>query len=605
MDKKKPLSQLKTVGHGITIFPADACGKYDGFAENAKQRGRNQAMKFLSRFFAVLPFRNAKLPAALLLCLTAWMLSAATQADFKEFLPPARLVHNGSFREGIAALEQIAPRNPFATAALYLIYSRGYCGESVNYRKAAQYLDSLFGTHFHNREWLVFWSQKRFPQVDDLSGVILHDELGPSRYELRGDHPLKACYTEQMFAIGGVIPRVIFEMSWPEKPAPWNLQAVETARVMGNPAALLWLPDPNISRESTEFAAYLKRLEQAAELGHVPSMIELAGYCQKNGFGFPVNHRRAGEILRTAKKKLLRYSNVGCKHAESDLKTVRRMLHSVPDFTRSTVGLLEDMQRNQSSPRPDLLLDAALADEIGRRNDHVECAFFRLRPRLFTGNISDELRRKVETIAEAGSSHAICYLYARQSDQFRQYYYCYLAGKYAVPLPGLATPEACYRKAFLLLQARKYAPAGNEYVDGLKLLAPVLAAAREEYEREFGRAEKEEADTTIRIARREFARPEWETLQGRRRLKITVRASDQPNYLDCTLKPVPDEGYYELSVHSLTSLPSNEVWVDLLLADGSRKRCFVNNPYHGKRPVRFRINIAPTQKNFELTVTGF
>lgn len=173
MDKKKPLSQLKTVGHGITIFPADACGKYDGFAENAKQRGRNQAMKFLSRFFAVLPFRNAKLPAALLLCLTAWMLSAATQADFKEFLPPARLVHNGSFREGIAALEQIAPRNPFATAALYLIYSRGYCGESVNYRKAAQYLDSLFGTHFHNREWLVFWSQKRFPQVDDLSGVIL------------------------------------------------------------------------------------------------------------------------------------------------------------------------------------------------------------------------------------------------------------------------------------------------------------------------------------------------------------------------------------------------------------------------------------------------
>ena len=207
-----------------------------------------------------------------------------------------------------------------------LIYSRGYCGESVNYRKAAQYLDSLFGTHFHNREWLVFWSQKRFPQVDDLSGVILHDELGPSRYELRGDHPLKACYTEQMFAIGGVIPRVIFEMSWPEKPAPWNQQAVETARVMGNPAALLWLPDPNISRESTEFAAYLKRLEQAAELGHVPSMIELAGYCQKNGFGFPVNHRRAGEILRTAKKKLLRYSNVGCKHAESDLKTVRRII---------------------------------------------------------------------------------------------------------------------------------------------------------------------------------------------------------------------------------------------------------------------------------------
>lgn len=548
--------------------------------------------------------RSAKFPAVILLCLTSLTLFAVTQAEFEEFLPPARLVHSGSHDKGIAVLEQLAPRNPFAAATLYLIYSRGYCGKSIDYPKAARYLDSLFGTFFCGTERMVFWSPRRFPPVDKVTSVILHDELGPSRYELRGDHPLKACYTEQMLAIGGVIPRVIFEMTWPEKPAPWNRQAIETARAMGNPAALLWLRDRNIDRKSPEFAAYLKRLEQAAELGHVPAMIELATYCQKNGFGFPINHRRAGELLRAAEKKLLSYSAAGCRHAEPDREKVRRMLHSVPDFTRSTAELLEDMRRNQSNSHPDPLLDEALADEIGKRNDNVECAFFRLRPRLYTGRVPRELLQEVKKIAEAGSSNAIRYLFS-QSDSRRQYYYCYLAGKHGVPLPGLATPEACYKKAFQLLQSLKYGPSANEYFDGLKLLAPVLPAAQEEYEREFGREETKAADTAIRVARKEFARPEWETVQGHRRLRIFVRACDQPNYLDFTLKPVPGERYYELAVHSLTSLPSNEVWIDLLLADGSRKRCFVNNSYHGKRPVRFRINIAPTKKNFELTVTGF
>ena len=44
--------------------------------------------------------------------------------------------------------------------------------------------------------------------------------------------------------------------------------------------------------------------------------------------------------------------------------------------------IVEDLLRNQSSRHPDLLLNAALADEIGKRNDHVECAFYRLLPQL-------------------------------------------------------------------------------------------------------------------------------------------------------------------------------------------------------------------------------
>lgn len=525
--------------------------------------------------------------------------AAVTQADLEEFLPPARMVHSGDSASGIAALEQIAPRNKFAAAALYLIYSRGYCGKAVDYPKAIRCFNSLYPSEFYARELMRFWGVNSFPPAGEVTSVVLRNEYGEYRKELTGTHPLRNCYRERIRNVGGVIPRAIFLVGLDA--GKLKMETLRIAREMGSASAWLYQPVPNENPAAQKFAAKVDTLEKAVELGHVPSMIELAGICQKNGFGRPVDHRRAGELLRRAEQELLACREAGCTHAEAELKKVRTMLHAVPDFSKSTVGLLEDLLRNQSSRHPDLLLNAALADEIGKRNDHAECAFYRLLPQLDAPRKRAELRPELERIAEAGSAGAIRFL-LETGDARKRSHYCYLAGKFGVRLPGATTSEACYREAYRQLQTWRFNLSGEEYVKELRLLAAVLPEAKEEFDREFGQEAGMETEAALRIARPESARAEWIELEGHKLLKVTVLPCDQPNYLDIALKPVPGEKFFEFSVHSMTSLPSNEVWIDLVRPDGSRSRCCVNETCWKARPERVRINIAPTRKNFELKI---
>ena len=526
-------------------------------------------------------------------------LRAATPAELEEFLPPARLVHSGDREAGIAALEQIAPHNEFAAAALYLIYSRGYCGKQVDYPKAARCFDSLFPTNFHAWEATWFWGQNYFPPENGVSSVVLLDDYGRSTRELTGTHPLRNCYTEQMLNLGGVIPRTLFMVGrGAEESAPETLRI---AREMGCAAAWLYQPVPDGNPNAQTFAARVGKLEKAVELGHIPAMIELAGICQKSSFGRPADHRRAGELLHRAERELLAYIEAGCNHAEPELEKVRKMLHAVPDFSKSTAELIEDLRRNQGSRPSDPLLSVALADEIGRRDDHVECAFYRLLPQLDDPRKRVELRPELERIAEAGSEGAIRYLHGTAGAP-KQCHYTYLAGKFGVRLPGSATPEACYREAYRQLQTWRFNLSGEEYANELRLLAAVLPEAKEAFDREFGQEPEKESEVTIRVARPESARVEWIELQGRKLLTVTVGPCDQPNYVDVVMKPVPGEKFFEFTVSSTTSLPGNEVWIDLVRPDGSRSRCVVNETCWKARPARFRISIAPTRKNFELQI---
>ena len=59
-----------------------------------------------------------------------------------------------------------------------------------------------------------------------------------------------------------------------------------------------------------------------------------------------------------------------------------------------------------------------------------------------------------------------------------------------------------------------------------------------------------------------------------------------------------------LNLRSFNGVSNLEVWGIAGFADGSTAKIYINNSYFGKEPVRLRINIAPTNRSFELTLNG-
>ena len=170
----------------------------------------------------------------------------ATLADFNEFLPTGKMIHEGKVKEGISELKKIAPRNEFALVVLYLIYSRGYCNIKTDPQMAiTKYFDPLRGTFFHSRECQIY-TQKRFPPLNGRTELILRDEYGHYHVKLQGKYPIAECYEEKMLQIGGVIPRIIFEVARVGLKG-WKLP-METARKMGNAEAYAWQQNVNVKK---------------------------------------------------------------------------------------------------------------------------------------------------------------------------------------------------------------------------------------------------------------------------------------------------------------------------------------------------------------------
>ena len=59
-----------------------------------------------------------------------------------------------------------------------------------------------------------------------------------------------------------------------------------------------------------------------------------------------------------------------------------------------------------------------------------------------------------------------------------------------------------------------------------------------------------------------------------------------------------------LNLRSFNGVSNLETWGIAELTDGSTEKIYINNPYFGKEPVRLRINIAPTNRSFELILNG-
>lgn len=519
-----------------------------------------------------------------------------TLADFNEFLPAGKMIQEGKVKEGISELKKIAPRNEFAMVALYLIYSRGYCNVKADPQMAiTKYFDPLLGTFFHSREWQIY-TQKRFPPVNGRTELILRDEYGHYHAKLQGKYPIAECYEEKMLQIGGVIPRTIFEVASVGL-KEWKLP-METACKMGNAAAYAWQQDVNVAKNSPEFAEHIKGLEKAAELIHIPSMIRLAEIRM-----YPIpksDYRRAAILLQTAKKELKRYSSINCHHAALDLQKCEKLLKSLPDYSKTSEQLIED----RSKTLPDSVLFLAITEELARRNDHIEGTFIRIQSQLKNPQKQKELMPEVLKLAEKGCRGAILFLLRNDSRPMRVQGF-YFAGKAGLRYQEFQTPQSCYKQALKLLQEFRFFPdllPPREYKNQLQRLGEVLPEAKECYDQEF--PPKSEIVRT-KTAFPDALKTKWEETPHGKVLKINVSPCKQQNYFELFLKPaIAGPRDVMLNLHSFNGVSNLEVWGIAGFADGSTAKIYINNSYFGKEPVRLRINIAPTNRSFELTLNG-
>ena len=135
--------------------------------------------------------------------------------ELQEYLPIAEKLYAGKTDEALQQAEQISSRNPFASALLYLVYSRGYCDRPIDYARTALYFDKFLpGTDayqggFHNDEFRDVWRAMRVPPVGEQRSItlkVMNDfgMLTQQKINLKGKYPLKECYSEKMRSIGSL-----------------------------------------------------------------------------------------------------------------------------------------------------------------------------------------------------------------------------------------------------------------------------------------------------------------------------------------------------------------------------------------------------------------
>lgn len=537
--------------------------------------------------------------AVTILLLAGTALFGECRPGFDEFLPVARKMRQETIRESMKSLEAMAAKNDFAARALYLIYSRGYYGLPVDYAAAVRYFDRLFdgdSVLFWTDEYRNVWTVFRLPPMEkdevlfikSWGGSYSNPRVIREKFILQGKYPLKSCYLEEMANIGGVGARVLFS-GWAGRPDGSDEECRQRAIELGGAAAMYSAAgNPGISPEK------LKLLRSAADAGHVPAMIGAA--TALTGEKFPVDLKAARKYLSAAIEKCKTYEPIGCVHAQEDLKRAKTLLADIPDPGLTTPELLEAGRKSPSSTYSRLVIG-----EIASRNDHPSCEYFRA---TLERNHRKALAMKKNAVAN-GSPEAVRELLgASYTDNPDYWFTLYQAGKLGLPPLNPDEKRGYYEQAFFYLQFKRSFLRGDEYRKGLAALGAVHPPAQKLYDEQFGGGEMEER-VTFQVSNPEVLKAEWTELQGWKMLKVSVKPSEQQEYVDITRKPPTTEIFKEFSIRAnLSGLNSGNVWADLILPDKSRKRLTVNEYYSGAIPVRMRLNIAPGERSFELIITG-
>ncbi len=517
-----------------------------------------------------------------------------------EFLPVARKMRQETIEESMKSLEALAAKNDFAARALYLIYSRGYYGQPVDYAAAALNFDRIFDhetIHFWTGEYRNVWKPLRLPPTEKEQTVFIkawggsysNPVLIREKFILQGKYPLKSCYQEEMANIGGVGARTLFS-EWIDRADGSDKECRQLAIELGCAAAMHSAAgNPAITPEK------LKLLRAAADAGYVPAMIDAAAALTREKG--PIDLKAARQYLKAAVKKCETYAPVGCKHAEDDLKRAKTLLADIPDSGLTTPELLEVGRKSHSSNYSRLL-----ACEIASRNDHPSCEYFRA--------MREHDHRKAlamkKNAAANGSPEAVRDLLKSLNSQDPEYWQVlYMAGKLGLPPRNPGDKLSYYAEAFFALRQSGSLLPGDGHKKAMAALAEVYPPARELYDREFAREDTADTRISVKVSHADIVTAEWVEHLGRKVWKISVKPSEEETYVDFTRTPVPEDGNGRLIIRNFTSSMSNlAASAMMILPDKSKKRLLVNDLYSGPLPLRMRLNLAPASTAFELFIQG-
>ena len=477
------------------------------------QKKSDKHAPYLSNIFSpgYKPYEMKKLPDRSMLAGNFKDLSAKANIVRKQyagFRQIVEMMNKNETPKAIVQAEKIASENIFSSVFLYLIYSRGYCGEKINYRKAAKYFNSFIGSYFGREPGYIFWiyeyqniwkKYRLIPTFTGESAIInawaadgrIMDEIVP----LRGKYSLKNCYEESMRNIGGIGARAIFLIAR-EQHALADI--VNDARKLGNAEAWAGKYAPFESRglkperealakesfnkpDESEF----RNLKRASELGYIPAKLYLArALATKNFTADGLDLNTARKLLKEAIAECEKYSASGCKHAETDLKYARDLLAVIPEENtpvQELVKLYDQLQSDLSDGGNMSFLQFRLyilTEMISRKkSDHPDVLF--MQALKLPGSQYRKKNELIRSAAEKGSLKAIklCLesLFTRGNKD--HWYFLYLAGKYKLHYNG--SRKNYFNEAYMILQEMRYQMPMPEYMKAISILAPYHRFAKE------------------------------------------------------------------------------------------------------------------------------
>lgn len=549
-----------------------------------------------------------------------------TRKNYEEFLPVLEFLKKEDYKNAIVLAEKNADENIFSSVMLYLIYSRGYCGENSNYSKAAKYFNNLIGSYFGKEPGYMFWvyeyvniwkKYRLTPNTPgetaeiktwDATGMIM-DEIVP----LRGKYPLKKCYEERMRNIGGIGARTLYLIAREQLVLD---SILDEARNLGNAEA--WAGNhapfeqrgmnperPPLSQEGTinkpDESEY-KNLKRAAELGYVPAKLRLARVLLTKNFspeGFDLSGAR--KLLEDSIKECEKYSGTCCKHAETDLKYARDLLDVIPEKNTPVQELINRYDQLQAKKwyvqdssflqfRMDILA------EMISKMDHPDSLFFQALELPSTEyNKKNQLFRSA---AEKGSQKAIkmCLDGIYRHGHKDRWYFLYLAGKFQTPYNG--NKQNYFNEAYCTLQEMRYQIPPPEYFNILSVLAPHHKQAEEEY-----RKLSKELVFDISISDKRSLSAEKRNDGGFHSVEIKAQPSTVTRYVVIKNRSA-EKIRGEIFLYSLSKQCSNlDVSGEFTDENGKTQRTYPGNVLLMKYlPAELKITIAPRTESLDLQV---
>ena len=536
--------------------------------------------------------------------------------ELEEYLPVAQKLYDGKTVEALQMAEELSLRNHFASILLYLVYSRGYCGQSIDYQKTAKYFDRMLagyndsfpGSRFHSEEFRGVWRKMLVPPVGNQRSVTLkawnaHGRVVNQKINLKGKQPLKNCYFEKTRIMGNIAGASIWaamSRSNPDRRAAGQRIRQEAIRYGSIDAlyGIIFADFKNFSYDPIGFGDY-KDICQAAENGHIPAKIMMAAI-----FMTPENKykkyapREAYNLLESAIKELETYKSTPCKHYLRDLENAKFLLSLLPDPAQSTEKLASLYNAGGDQRKA-----AAYREMLASRNDHPVCEIFK----IFQMPLKDQ-DEAFKNAAERGNPEIIGMMIRQKTNSSGYWKLLYLAGKHNLEQKHNPKPsQSFYSQSLAALEQERTMMKEDGYRQALKLLGSVYPEAKAQYIRYFGSDEDNSSERfRFEVSNSDAIKVTRENIPAGNFYILEIKQDTQQNYVDIFIKP----GRFNFSImphyangKAFPAPKSSDIWSIMQYPDGkiSTHNGMGANAY-GKCPERIRINIEPGNKKSYLKI---